>query len=117
MYHISRYHYFFFQAVDGIRDGTVTGVQTCALPICVDDRSLPREPAFLRGHSADESAVIVECRVLSPRISLVGEPKPSCSKDVERERAGSARTRSEERRVGKEGRGRWEAGGRRKKKR
>src|SRR3989338_4658678 len=24
----------FFQAEDGIRDGTVTGVQTCALPIC-----------------------------------------------------------------------------------
>src|SRR5689334_23479858 len=26
---------FFFQAEDGIRDGTVTGVQTCALPIFV----------------------------------------------------------------------------------
>src|SRR3989338_1388721 len=26
--------FFFFQAEDGIRDGTVTGVQTCALPIC-----------------------------------------------------------------------------------
>src|SRR5437870_8448901 len=25
---------FFFQAEDGIRDGHVTGVQTCALPIC-----------------------------------------------------------------------------------
>src|SRR6266487_6943155 len=25
--------YFFFQAEDGIRDGRVTGVQTCALPI------------------------------------------------------------------------------------
>src|SRR5689334_25313007 len=25
--------HFFFQAEDGIRDGTVTGVQTCALPI------------------------------------------------------------------------------------
>src|SRR5438128_2874011 len=25
---------FFFQAEDGIRDATVTGVQTCALPIC-----------------------------------------------------------------------------------
>src|SRR5439155_15816431 len=29
---------FFFQAEDGIRDGHVTGVQTCALPIC-DTRS------------------------------------------------------------------------------
>src|SRR2546430_4836867 len=26
--------FFFFQAEDGIRDLTVTGVQTCALPIC-----------------------------------------------------------------------------------
>src|SRR5690348_13161751 len=26
--------FFFFQAEDGIRDGRVTGVQTCALPIC-----------------------------------------------------------------------------------
>src|SRR5438309_1353648 len=28
--------FFFFQAEDGIRDGTVTGVQTCALPILVE---------------------------------------------------------------------------------
>src|SRR3989475_12851542 len=27
--------FFFFQAEDGIRDLTVTGVQTCALPICI----------------------------------------------------------------------------------
>src|SRR2546427_7808175 len=27
--------FFFFQAEDGIRDLTVTGVQTCALPICL----------------------------------------------------------------------------------
>src|SRR3984893_19106491 len=26
--------FIFFQAEDGIRDGHVTGVQTCALPIC-----------------------------------------------------------------------------------
>src|SRR6478735_1250599 len=29
--------YFFFQAEDGIRDYKVTGVQTCALPICPID--------------------------------------------------------------------------------
>src|SRR5207245_5420008 len=28
--------FFFFQAEDGIRDATVTGVQTCALPISID---------------------------------------------------------------------------------
>src|SRR2546429_2718250 len=27
--------FFFFQAEDGIRDVAVTGVQTCALPICL----------------------------------------------------------------------------------
>ena len=32
--------FFFFQAEDGIRDIGVTGVQTCALPICWDN---PRE--------------------------------------------------------------------------
>src|SRR6266581_8680498 len=35
--------FFFFQAEDGIRDGRVTGVQTCALPI------LPLE-AGIEGH-------------------------------------------------------------------
>src|SRR5690625_8029076 len=29
--------FFFFQAEDGIRDGHVTGVQTCALPISPDE--------------------------------------------------------------------------------
>src|SRR5438046_10666909 len=29
------YVIFFFQAEDGIRDWSVTGVQTCALPICL----------------------------------------------------------------------------------
>src|SRR2546430_6545063 len=34
--------FFFFQAEDGIRDLTVTGVQTCALPICRSGRAAPR---------------------------------------------------------------------------
>src|SRR5699024_11851107 len=29
------FSFFFFQAEDGIRDRNVTGVQTCALPICL----------------------------------------------------------------------------------
>src|SRR2546427_3242106 len=33
--------FFFFQAEDGIRDLTVTGVQTCALPICRRRRPAP----------------------------------------------------------------------------
>src|SRR5256886_12223796 len=53
---------FFFQAEDGIRDLTVTGVQTCALPICthryrrnsaalrrLPERRLVRHPAHSRG--------------------------------------------------------------------
>src|SRR2546430_11455194 len=34
------FFFFFFQAEDGIRDLTVTGVQTCALPICSSDSLL-----------------------------------------------------------------------------
>src|SRR6267143_2962147 len=33
--------FFFFQAEDGIRDGTVTGVQTCALPILPGEVATP----------------------------------------------------------------------------
>src|SRR5439155_11304893 len=33
--------FFFFQAEDGIRDGHVTGVQTCALPIWPPERVIP----------------------------------------------------------------------------
>src|SRR5690625_654855 len=33
------YFIFFFQAEDGIRDGHVTGVQTCALPISHDNKT------------------------------------------------------------------------------
>ena len=35
---------FFFQAEDGIRDRLVTGVQTCALPICNDIWTFESEP-------------------------------------------------------------------------
>src|SRR5690606_40768877 len=35
------FHFFFFQAEDGIRDFHVTGVQTCALPIL--DRAVAEE--------------------------------------------------------------------------
>src|SRR3990170_6392823 len=37
--------FFFCQAEDGIRDDLVTGVQTCALPICpAGDRAHPADP-------------------------------------------------------------------------
>src|SRR3984893_2039806 len=37
---------FFFQAEDGIRDGHVTGVQTCALPISQYRKFRPSEEEF-----------------------------------------------------------------------
>src|SRR5438876_8784241 len=38
--------FFFFQAEDGIRDGRVTGVQTCALPISDIGGGLYNEKGF-----------------------------------------------------------------------
>src|SRR5260370_41903016 len=40
--------FFFFQAEDGIRDSSVTGVQTCALPISGTRRSSRRSERPLR---------------------------------------------------------------------
>src|SRR2546427_509452 len=53
--------FFFFQAEDGIRDLTVTGVQTCALPICFPDthEQLRRQDlAFYRFTLSDEGAAL-----------------------------------------------------------
>src|SRR2546430_3194845 len=45
------FYFFFFQAEDGIRDLTVTGVQTCALPICDRvERVITRGRVALRAH-------------------------------------------------------------------
>src|SRR5437016_8365325 len=40
--------FFFFQAEDGIRDWSVTGVQTCALPICSPGRRTGTGPIGVR---------------------------------------------------------------------
>src|SRR5437763_6689110 len=37
-YSYTIFTYFFFQAEDGIRDTSVTGVQTCALPISLNSQ-------------------------------------------------------------------------------
>src|SRR2546430_7300981 len=50
-------YWFFFQAEDGIRDLTVTGVQTCALPI-LDQEAVPVELPVLD----DESDVELPAR-------------------------------------------------------
>src|SRR6516165_12379349 len=70
--------FFFFQAEDGIRDLTVTGVQTCALPIWLASSS----PVGLCPPRSDRA------------------PAPPVTK-------ATSTGRSEERRVGKECRSRW----------
>src|SRR5438876_3355489 len=44
--------FFFFQAEDGIRDGRVTGVQTCALPISPEQRAPLEQLLSAHGVSA-----------------------------------------------------------------
>src|SRR5690348_17914641 len=80
---------FFFQAEDGIRDGRVTGVQTCALPI-----SSGRPSRCGNGIPAPSSW----------RCSSGSAPRSGVSK---RPGAIVITLRSEERRVGKECRSRW----------
>src|SRR2546422_6684017 len=96
---LSRF-FFFFQAEDGIRDVAVTGVQTCALPICVLE---------LLGVGAVALMVLAgQWYILFNVISAVAAV-PEQFKDaatVFRLSTG-ARWRSEERRVGKECRSRW----------
>src|SRR2546430_16465263 len=57
-------YFFFFQAEDGIRDLTVTGVQTCALPILRRLRALaPTHGLDLHGSVRSASLrVLVGCR-------------------------------------------------------
>src|SRR3712207_4202152 len=57
---------FFFQAEDGIRDIGVTGVQTCALPICAKLRDDPAAADRLLESSATElDAALAELRELA----------------------------------------------------
>src|SRR5439155_9131707 len=80
--------FFFFQAEDGIRDGHVTGVQTCALPIYL--------------------GLIATTKTLDVSLDLQDFVS------IQRHAGGlqgegqlSLKDRSEERRVGKECRSRW----------
>src|SRR5688572_31539585 len=81
------FFFFFFQAEDGIRDLTVTGVQTCALPISRATQSVRRPTrSACRPETADSAATAAARHKL---------------------RRCAAPPRSEERRVGKECRSRW----------
>src|SRR2546430_4491718 len=89
--------FFFFQAEDGIRDLTVTGVQTCALPIssrqagrALDDP--PRDLAIRIGMKQTFRTSLAALALASLCFTVAAAPQDS---------------RSEERRVGKECRSRW----------
>src|ERR1039457_7482618 len=60
--------FFFFQAEDGIRDYKVTGVQTCALPICSRGKSVARRPSPSTDPSKKASSA-EDDRRNGPRIS------------------------------------------------
>src|SRR5204863_5631428 len=97
--------FFFFQAEDGIRDLYVTGVQTCALPICT---ILDRLLALNHQRYADE----VKAGLHDKKSSKTKKPKAKrapVGQPTEKEfqfEPGMALPRSEERRVGKECRSR-----------
>src|SRR2546427_5759456 len=92
--------FFFFQAEDGIRDLTVTGVQTCALPISAQARVRRRCP------SAGLLDVTQRPQVRPHGVRHHGAPCPQ-RRRAARGVLGEQRSRSEERRVGKECRSRW----------
>src|SRR5256886_6313623 len=89
---------FFFQAEDGIRDLTVTGVQTCALPI-----------------SANPDAIVVGGSGTGGALPHVGFVERGYKKQIYHNHGTvnrefikvGGKARSEERRVGKECRSRW----------
>src|SRR5690348_17863125 len=87
------FFFFFFQAEDGIRDGRVTGVQTCALPISRPSTVslVPTRPTVIdRGLRSRTSSG--PASINPKRMSIWCTPPAN---------------RSEERRVGKECRSRW----------
>src|SRR5437762_8414150 len=77
VYMFAVFFFFFFQAEDGIRDTSVTGVQTCALPILMAssffhvardiDAGIPRDDPRIRAaeqnlQRSEERRVGKECR-------------------------------------------------------
>src|SRR5262249_60111307 len=97
---VTQPHYvvFFFQAEDGIRDWSVTGVQTCALPIL----ELSTPLTFVKGVGPGR-ATMLEAKGLVTVEDLLGYVP------FRYEDRSNVKTiaRSEERRVGKECRCRW----------
>src|SRR5207247_4618471 len=97
-------------AEDGIRDPLVTGVQTCALPICYVDGFVPER------HRGIYEKALGALRTAAPHSSSeairalveaeLGAPIDELFQSWSDEPFASASIRSEERRVGEEGRSR-----------
>src|SRR5207245_479054 len=85
------YFFFFFQAEDGIRDATVTGVQTCALPIC--------SPSYRDRHEARRLCVLYPAVADTESLEL-GDvrrpllPRPRIARGQAHARAGARLYRS-----------------------
>src|SRR5207248_8199942 len=93
--------FFFFQAEDGIRDRTVTGVQTCALPILFQ---LLGDWPVNGGAMVVPVGTILEWEADAESARLAGVPTTPQwrGQALPLPMPLNARARSEERRVGKE---------------
>src|SRR2546425_6695236 len=94
------YFFFFFQAEDGIRDKLVTGVQTCALPICHESGRYP----LMRGAGVACRGADYYGQATPPTLRSCDATGDGCERWLE---TLENEPRSEERRVGKECRSRW----------
>src|SRR5207245_6465163 len=93
---------FFFQAEDGIRDATVTGVQTCALPISKARLDFPdplNPVTTLKVFRGISRSKFFRLCWRAPRTVIRSIMGPWV---LQRGISGVSQTRSEERRVGKE---------------
>src|SRR5690606_40963225 len=90
--------FFFFQAEDGIRDFHVTGVQTCALPIC-NGRTVFILSCVLPSICIACLPIAITLLVVRSKATIEGSSTTTLSLCI-------IRVRSEERRVGKECRSR-----------
>src|SRR5690625_7062863 len=85
--------YLFFQAEDGIRDGHVTGVQTCALPISEAYFADETTDTAMKNEEEDSFQFDIKQAKIE---EAMPEDEPLITEDT------PTLSRSEERRVGKE---------------
>src|SRR5262249_56885035 len=98
---------FFFQAEDGIRDWSVTGVQTCALPIFTTDQDAATRGRYLK--VGTPTALPLRLEMQDQLNKGFAPPSLIGAWDIFPMLTSGAAGRSEERRVGKEWR--WRGGG------